>query len=109
MQNLYRRQKKIRDVVSAREFNFRRLLVKQVRLVQCFKALEKKENNLVVQEQRVLSRLDEIDDSVAFHSDRNFAPAAQEAFVESISEMSPEEVQKFLNDFELSLFLESSV
>ena len=54
VQNLYFRQKEIRDVMSVREFNLRRLFVKQIRLVQCFKILEKKKDNLVVQKQRVL-------------------------------------------------------
>ena len=109
MQNLYLRQKKIRDAMSVRESNLRRLLIKQIRFIQCFKILEKKKDNLVVQKQQVLSRLNEIDYSVAFHFNRDFASIAQETFIELISEMNSEEVQKFLNDFELSLFLKSSV
>ena len=48
IQSLYSRQKKIRDDLFAREFNLRRLLSKQRRLVQCFKTFEKKKNNFVV-------------------------------------------------------------
>ena len=109
IQNLYFRWKKLRDVVSVRESNLCRLLVKQIRFVQCFKTFEKKKNNLVVQKQRVLFRLNKIDDSVIFYFNRDFASVAQETFIELISEISSEKVQKFLNNFELSLFLKSSV
>ena len=109
VQNFYFRQKKIRDVVSVREFNLRRLLVKQIRLVQCFKTFEKKKDNLIVQKQRVLFRLNKIDDSVIFHFNRDFASVAQKTFDELILEISSEKIQKFLNNFELSLSLKSSV
>ena len=109
VQNLYLCQKEIRDAVSVRESNFRRLLVKQIRFIQYFKIFEKKKDNFVVQKQRVLFRLNEIDDSVAFHFNRDFASVAQETFIESLLKMSFEKVQKFLNDFELSLLLKSNV
>ena len=62
-----------------------------------------------MQKQRVLSRLNEIDDFIVFYFNRNFASAAQETFIESILKMNFEKVQKFLNDFELSLFLKFNV
>ena len=95
--------------MSVREFNFRRLLVKQIRFIQYFKIFEKKKDNLVVQKQRVLFRLNKIDDSVVFHFNRDFASVAQEMFIELVLKMSSEKVQKFLNNFELSLLLKSNV
>ena len=46
IQSLYSRQKKIRDDLFSREFNFRRLLIKQSRFVQCFKLLKRRKTIL---------------------------------------------------------------
>ena len=102
---MYSRQKKIRDDLFAREFNFRRLLIKQRRFVQCFKIFEKKEDNFVVQKQRVLSRLDEIDDFVVFHFVEMYESIAQETFVESISIMSFEKMNEFLREFDFFMLV----
>ena len=105
IQSLYSRQKKIRDDLFAREFNLRRLLSKQRRLVQCFKIFEKKKNNFVVQKQWVLSRLDEIDDFVVFHSIEMYESIAQKTFIESISMMSFEKMNEFLREFDFFMLV----
>ena len=108
IQSLYSSQKEIRDDLFAREFNLRRLLSKQRRLVQCFKTFEKKEDNLVVQKQRMLSRFDEIDDFVVFHSIEMYESITQETFIESISLMSFEKMNEFLREFDFFMLVKLS-
>ena len=57
----------IRKRRVARETNFRRLLRKQNRLFKCYHVLNKRENDLVIQKQRVLVALIEFKSFEIFH------------------------------------------
>ena len=105
---LYAHQKKIRDILSFKESDLRRLLVKRVRLLKCYEAFEKRKDNLVVQEQRVLFQLDELDDSVIFHFIDDYTSTAQETFIESISKMNSEKLKKFIEKFDFFMLVKSS-
>ena len=70
--------------------------------------MDRRESNLIVQEQRVLSRLDELDDPVAFHSSGDYAPAAHEASVESVPSVDFEEFDRIVREFDFSLPVEPS-
>ena len=106
--SLYARQKKICDTLSFKKFDLRRLLVKQICLLKCYEAFEKRKDNLVVQKQRVLSQLDELDDSVIFHFIDDYVSAAQKTFIELIPKMSSEKLKKFIEKFDFFMFVKSS-
>ena len=58
-----------------------------------------------MQKQRVLSRLDEIDNFVVFRFIEMYESIAQETFVESISIMSFEKMNEFLREFDFFMLV----
>ena len=63
---------KIRRKRVARETNFRRLLKKQKRFFKCYHVLNKRENDFIIQKQRVFVTFDKFEIFEIFHESSDF-------------------------------------
>ena len=93
----------------ARETNFRRLLKKQNRLFKCYHVLNKRENDFVIQKQRVLVAFDEFESFETFHEFNEFnlksLSFVVEMFDEIISSLSSKKIDQFFVKFDFSFVL----